>query len=506
VKNSLHRNIFRFLLLASILAIIFSFQSPNVALADTDSGTGPGGVGSTDGSSNLVLWLDAGSLSTSPVSLWVDQSGNGNDASQGTVTNQPAWVSNQLNDQPVLRFDGSNHFMAVDDDPSLDGTSGLTILSVIKPDAVGNNYQSFLSKRDDYNTEASYTLLFYDASTFLYVDIDSSNDRFNSTTTYGNVPTVVEVVYDGSLSSADQRAKVYDKGTFIINSAETSTTIPDYASNLYIGEMHAEGGPTPLYPFDGDIAEVIIYDKALNTAERILAENYLGAKYEIAVANDYYDGDIPDGNGIDFDLNVAGIGMEDGSSLAAYSAGMKISDSSFLQDNGDYLLFGHNTLSNDNTQSDLPWDLGTYPNAQRWTRHWYIDVTDVSGNGGTVDITFDFSDAGMNGDANKLPKGDLANYKLLGRSTTNSDFSVVVATASSISGDQVIFSNVPVNSLGSNFTLGTLDSISSPSAIDLILLDANSLPTTINLVVATILLIAILFLIFILKKRALFSH
>ena len=62
------------------------------------------------------LWLKADAGITKDgsdyVSVWADQSGNGNDAVQATGASQPLWVDGQLNGEPVLRFDGSNDFMS----------------------------------------------------------------------------------------------------------------------------------------------------------------------------------------------------------------------------------------------------------------------------------------------------------------------------------------------------------------------------------------------------------
>jgi hypothetical protein len=187
------------------------------------------------------------------------------------------------------------------------------------------------------------------------------------------------------------------------------------------------------------------------------------------VLNNRYDGSTT-GKG-DFDLNVSGIGKEaDGNNTVADSAGMIISNQSYLTDNGDYLLFGHRTSVNSNTTDDLPTDWASLPNAQRWARSWYIDVTDIAGNGGSVNITFDFSEANMTG-----APGDPSNYRLLKRSVAGDPFEVVGGISASISGDQVIFNGVGVIQLGSDFTLGTLDSSSSPTAIKLLSFTASAL-------------------------------
>ena len=59
----------------------------------------PGGV-----NANLKMWLKAntGVTGTTNVSNWADQSGSGNNATQGVVANQPSLVTNDLNFNPTI--------------------------------------------------------------------------------------------------------------------------------------------------------------------------------------------------------------------------------------------------------------------------------------------------------------------------------------------------------------------------------------------------------------------
>ncbi len=225
---------------------------------------------------------------------------------------------------------------------------------------------------------------------------------------------------------------------------------------------------------------MLAFNKSLNQAEFSLVENYLSAKYDISIGNDLYGGDAPAAG--DFDLDVAGIGRElDGSNTIARSAGMVVRDRSFLQDSGDYLLYGHSTPGNSTTSSDLP-DSGEWPSAPaptRWERHWYIQVTDAPGSlTGSVDIAFDLGDAGYSGYTPAIA----GNYRLLKRSDPSGQFQDI-ATATSIFGDQVVFASVSVAALGSNFTLATLDNNLSPlgpapTAIELVSLTASRTPSS----------------------------
>lgn len=83
-------------------------------------GLGMGATGSPFALARLsgcVLWLRADlgiTLSGSNVSGWADQSGNGNNASQGTSANQPSYnvADSQYGGRPTVQFSGSQ-FMSL---------------------------------------------------------------------------------------------------------------------------------------------------------------------------------------------------------------------------------------------------------------------------------------------------------------------------------------------------------------------------------------------------------
>ena len=76
--------------------------------------TGPGGVGSMDGTSNLELWLDANTITGlsdgDNVTSWADVSGNGLTAvSNDTTTEEPTFNTNIINSIfPSISFDPSD--------------------------------------------------------------------------------------------------------------------------------------------------------------------------------------------------------------------------------------------------------------------------------------------------------------------------------------------------------------------------------------------------------------
>ena len=136
----------------------------------------------------------------------------------------------------------------------------------------------------------------------------------------------------------------------------------------------------------------------------------------------------------------------------ASSGGLTIEDIDFLNDPGDGIIFGHQNGA-DITTADCPTGV-----VDRWQRLWEFDVNDGAGiSGGTVTLTFDFSDAGFGAS----PSGA---YTLLKRSGTSGVFAGIATTSGPHTGDQVVFSHVSVADLGSYFTLGS----GTPTAVKLV--------------------------------------
>lgn len=421
--------LFSALFVALSITIIFTNQ---VALAQ-----GPGGV-----NTNLEAWYDAGTGVTTAggsVSNWADQSGNGNDATQATAVNQPTNPGGVLNGQPVVRFDGTNDQLAlsrvVQDD-----------FSII---AVFSTIQNFGSSAN-----------WYQGAGLVDAEVPGVTNDFGMSMGGGNIATGI-----GNPDTTVASAGAYNDGVGHIATFRRSTgadQIAQFVDGASQGTSNAGGTQSLNVPtrivlgslqtninyFNGDIAEAIIYSTPLIESRRTIVENYLSSKYNaglntIGGANDVYAGDTP-GNG-NYDFDVAGIGQEsDGSHTAASSGGFSATDAGYLQDDGDYLMFGNDATTNANVTSDLP----ASGVDSRWARIFYLDKTDINSNGGNAQLTFDFSDSGLGG----TPDGT-STYSLLYRAGTSGTFSVV-STAFSISGDQVSFTE-DVGGLSDGFyTLG----------------------------------------------------
>lgn len=446
----------------------FLFLSLHLVFFPALSQTGPAGVGT---SATNVLWLkaDAGtssSVNAAPISSWADQSGNGVDVAQSTAAQQPLYSTNIINGFPAILFDnngaaGQNDKMIGPDSPLLDNTAGYTFFYVTRPLNMAGDARSIVSKRVGVGIDQSF-MIFYYTSNKINVDIQTTNDRFASVTNHVNSTNYLGcLIYDGSNATAGLRCTLYNAEAFDRNASESNTSVPDNVSPLLVGTTDASDPR----PFGGYIAEIIMYRAALGNAERIILNNSLSSKYDITLsANDRYAGDTP-GNG-DYDRQVAGLGRETTGSSPSFSAsttgGFGMSVTSGL-DVGDYIMAGHATVTNATITTDVGGMTG--PNRARWSRIWYVDVTNA-GTAMTANLEFDMSEAGMTG----ATPGVLANYVLLYRAGTSGNW-LEVSTASSISGDRIIFSAQPATGDG-YVTLGTRNFAASPLPVSLISFNA----------------------------------
>jgi len=363
---------------------------------------GPGGVGGTNGVSELAIWLKADSFTGlvcgNTVSSWEDQSGCQIDFSQATESAKPKWYISNVNNMPTLRFDGTDDYLI---NPSYQffqaNDSPMSLFFVFKADALSSQRFIFMQPQTNgsNNMEIGYYTGSVDRGNF-GIHMGSNNasvTQDNISTNYGiiglhilstgSAPNNLEITIDGTLKALE-----------IDNTGWTTPGNYGTTANKLIigGRDDANTGSYNSF-HDGDISEIIVYSKKLNNASTTIIQNYLSSKYNIVINTDTYSGDSsPNG---DFDLDVAGIGKEsDGSHTYANSAGMILDNhGTFLVDDGDYVLIGHRAteLTIVTDQGDLPANIN-----RCWSRIWYLDKTDggASANG-NIYIGFDFSEAGL---------------------------------------------------------------------------------------------------------------
>ncbi len=411
---------------------------------------GPAGVGTLVSNG---LWLKGDNLTLAdgaPVTSWTDGSNYGNNAANGVAAEQPTFnLTGNINGRPTLTFDGTDQ-LAVPDHAILDGTSGITYYTVVRPTGLNGSPRGILGKRITFtvSTEYAYTYFFHSGNR-LNLDLHTQNNRFNTggTTYSNNINYMTGFTFDGTLPAA-QRSKMYDAGTLVVQSTEASTSIPNSNQPLTLGALNFNYGTY----FIGEMGEVCHWNYTLNTAERIIVENYLGAKYNIAIANDFYSYQATHAG------EVAGIGRVDASNFHNDSQGsaiVRINTPSNLGDN-EYLIWGHDEVSillNDIVDVD-----GTIIES-RLSRTWRADET---GDVGTVTVAFDVSGF------SPLTGSDLR--LLIDRDGDGFADNDVAPISGSFAAGTVTFTGVDLQA-GDFFTLGSINYNQTPLPVELLEFD-----------------------------------
>ncbi|MDZ7620663.1 MAG: PEP-CTERM sorting domain-containing protein, partial [Patescibacteria group bacterium] len=407
------------------------------------------------GRAGLKLWLNAGAGAASAggtpasdgtaVQSWRDQSDHAHLATQASAANMPTYVASvaNLNHQPALSFDGND---------SLGGT--------LAEFATNPNMSVFVVwDRDGTGTQAPFAI---GSSTSAHGSIGvgwNSAGHYNIFQWSGPEGRVYSTAAEPLLETALRNTADGNRMSVFLNGQAGTLSQTGADANVNGAFKIGQHGHTGLAVI-GKIAEVLFYDRVLNTAERIVTENYLGAKYAIPLhaSSSRFSYAAPEKGDYDFDL--IGIGREaDGALTAGSAAGLAISEWNGGLSNGDYLLAAHKTTVNGLVATRLPADM-----RWRWDRVWAMEMT---GEADAV-LSFDFTDllAG-------LPESSLAALVdgstalgLLYTATDGGDFARLDLYGA-VEGDVVSF-----NMLGSQWADGyyTIGFIPEPSAVLLAML------------------------------------
>ncbi len=236
---------------------------------------------------NMRLWLDATRINqanNTAVATWADQSGNGYDATQSTTAARPTFIASGLNGLPVVRFDGTDDRLALGSSAlgMLRNVAGATVFVVVKySNTAGANRTSFFISLGG-STSARVQIRTTTTPKYQVIgrrlDADSSQNVASSQDT----STTNFVIHSAFFNYQNTLLQQYINGTLDGQKTDfqTAGNTSDTSSNtILIGT----DGALSAY-LNGDIAEIIVYNRALNTSELAQVHRYLSRKWGIALA------------------------------------------------------------------------------------------------------------------------------------------------------------------------------------------------------------------------------
>jgi len=349
--------------------------------------TGPAGVGTNNGSSALKLWLDAGrgvfadtlqntrARSGDKVLFWKDLSGSNNHVLAETDSTNPVLTTYNplLNNQNGIRFyrnDGNGNKRNYLVSKEFSKTNDITIYCVFHAlsKAGGTNVSPYKATNYDNN------MWYFGAGL-----VDGGANGFTNDISLAFCDTSIAAGAGDSTSSTDYCVKApasLNQTYFAVLQKEAWTgllrvghntntdsvlqagTQPiNVPSKYYIGTTSNAKANAEASFFDGYIACVLVYNKLLSSAEKIILENYLSAKYNVPLKdNDLYQFDEPgEGN---FDFELIGIGKANDGSFqrVARGEGMIELISHSELNKGEFMFIAHNgkPLELEQVKDNLP--------------------------------------------------------------------------------------------------------------------------------------------------------
>ena len=243
----------------------------------------------------MILWLDAedfdagGDATNQPIdgaaiSQWRDKSDNGNRLSQSTVVHQPTFHAEAVGGRPAVRFHGDDflilpvvkglatgdqefHALIVMQGPAGSSHSAQRILDINSRDA----------EADEFEKRFGFWVGFQENRGRVRLGIHHGDEGEGQTVAWNGKPNLIETVYTGEQTFAihvngrrDQRAMF--NGTHFLGFRKQIS--------LAVGQHFGMEANAETF-FQGDLAEVMIYNRPLTATERYHIGRYLAAKYTL---------------------------------------------------------------------------------------------------------------------------------------------------------------------------------------------------------------------------------
>ena len=431
--------------------------------------TGPGGIGANNGTSNLILWLDAnsGTFSDAGITLcinggslqqWNDMSGYNNHSTQTIVARQPTWNTSILNGFPAVNFSSSSQNYILHQITTNPSTSDYCFFAVFNSSTIGQN--NLLQQANGTGLGRTHFILngSTPASSFIGGVTQSSTINYAASSW-----AISGTNYDAN--GAASSISFYQDGSF---GGNVGSITPESATGNWITGVNKNLSAQWL---DADVTEIIFFNSLLNDAQLIIIQNYLAAKYGLSLtANDIYDEDNA-GNG-NYDYDVAGIGRVDASNIHNDAQGtgiVRILNPTELGDD-EFLIWGHdNGVQQAIETTDVPASVQA-----RFDRTWRVSERNAANtsnvNVGAIDMLWDLNGLGPVTASDLRLLIDTDNDGLFNDETA-------ISGATDLGGGIFEFASVPGGAAGirnnRRFTLGTINPSQTPLPIELVNFNAT---------------------------------
>ncbi|WP_196888965.1 hypothetical protein [Aureivirga sp. CE67] len=354
--------------------------------------TGPGGIGTIDGSSNMKLWLDANhsvykdsgntpAINNDGIMQWNDLSGNNNHAILIDSNNKPEYQESSINGNSSLFF--NNNDVMISNFIPATGSNPRTLVCVASN--LENNPDKshrHLLHYGNYQYKRAYGIAYKTPLSAEYTSEGIGNHYWasgiSSDITFSNDPMLFLTRYNGATDFVEINGKIEASKTINLDSGTHR--------NLLIGSRVSYFLNTITETLIGNMGEIIVFDNDLSLSKRIILSNYLSGKYGFPLTeHDYYTMDNDEKGNIDY--HIIGIGKASDGTEHLNSIGtgiIQINNPSDL-DNDEFIFIGVNNKENNNLQ----FQLSNFGYSERLNRIWAVNKHNDLG---SIDLIINLND------------------------------------------------------------------------------------------------------------------
>lgn len=265
------------------IKILFIFSLVLINIDVKGQTTGPGGVGTTDGTSNLILWLraDYGVLDGlgmpvaygNTVYQWQDLSGYNNhfinDYGLAPVYNYSAG-------RDILDFSAGSVYLR--SSSIFSGTGARTVIVITQPTSLtpntANNCVFQLAPNE--SNGRGYSIFLEEPGSGSGLACRVSGNRIMNHTSDITIPSIFSI--QNGASETVSQTEFYVNGAPVLTQIACNNKVLNTSSlGCAIGGFSsgADNIPESIYDYNGNVSEIIVYNQELSAANRNSIETYL---------------------------------------------------------------------------------------------------------------------------------------------------------------------------------------------------------------------------------------
>jgi hypothetical protein len=181
----------------------------------------------------------------------------------------PVLITNAINNRPALRFDGIDDFL-IGTATSIGNTTGLTVIVVGKLNSVATN-QTYISKFNALDDKREWRL---QNNNFIATDIATA-EQVNETVSFTPPNTNIAIITARWAPTTTSSININNIAPINANASFTDITSTD--TPIIVGAQ--QNGVNGF--LNGDIAEILVFNKKLTDTELITVNTYLNTKYAV---------------------------------------------------------------------------------------------------------------------------------------------------------------------------------------------------------------------------------